>query len=104
MTFYDRCEMLANEKKIPFSEIASQAGVTGSAITSWKKNDSFPKADVAVKVAKCLNTSVEYLVTGKEGDADLSPEEMEVVQIFRSIPETFKIMTRDVLLDIAKDR
>jgi transcriptional regulator with XRE-family HTH domain len=33
-------------------------------ISDWKKNGSYPYADIAVKIAKILNTTVEYLVTG----------------------------------------
>lgn len=32
----------------------------------WTRRNTVPAADIAVKIADCLGTSVEYLVTGKE--------------------------------------
>lgn len=48
-------------------EVAEKAGIKAGSLSNYlKENSSVPSADVAVKIAKALNVSVEYLVTGKE--------------------------------------
>ena len=49
-------------------ELAAKAGVHSGSISNYlKENSSIPAADVAVKLAKALHVSVEYLVTGEDG-------------------------------------
>lgn len=40
------------------------AGFSPSNISKGKRENSFPSAETAVEIAKILNTTVEYLVTG----------------------------------------
>lgn len=48
-------------------EVASRAGITKRALDSYVGSQaSMPSAEVAVKIAKVLGVSVEYLVTGNE--------------------------------------
>lgn len=48
-------------------EVAEKAEIKAGSLSNYlKANSSIPAADVAVKIAKALNVSVEYLVTGKE--------------------------------------
>lgn len=82
--FYKRCEAIANSKNLSFYKIAKEINVTGATITGWKKG-SLPKADIAVKIAKILDVSVEYLVTGKESNYELTPDEIDVLHIYRTI-------------------
>lgn len=100
MTFYERCEAIAEKKKLSFNEIGRKVGVSGAAITGWK-NGSFPKADVIVKVAKLLETSVEYLVTGQDNDYSILPEELEIIQLYRKIQPTLKSAAKEQLSSLA---
>lgn len=48
-------------------EVAAKAGITKRALDSYVGSQNcMPSADIAVKLAKALNVSVEYLVTGKD--------------------------------------
>jgi transcriptional regulator with XRE-family HTH domain len=48
-------------------ELAVKAGVNKRAIDTYvRTNSSMPPADTAVKIAKALGVTVEYLVTGEE--------------------------------------
>ncbi|MDR2741358.1 MAG: helix-turn-helix domain containing protein [Treponema sp.] len=40
--------------------------VKQSTLSTWRSKKKFPRADMAVKIAKALDTTVEYLVTGEE--------------------------------------
>ena len=46
-------------------ELASAIGISYNTLQSWITKDRLPDAGQALKIAKQLNTSVEYLVTGK---------------------------------------
>ena len=48
-------------------ELAAKAGINKRAIDTYvRTNSSMPPADTAVKIAKALGVTVEYLVTGKD--------------------------------------
>jgi len=48
-------------------ELATASGVNKRAIDTYvRTNSSMPPADTAVKIAKALGVTVEYLVTGEE--------------------------------------
>ncbi len=57
-----------------------------STISNWIKRRTVPSADTAVKVAKFLGVSVEWLVTGRDAVSEtFSREEVEVVRKWRAI-------------------
>jgi len=65
-TFAERLERLIKEKKLTQISVADTVGIRRPTISDWKKNGSYPPADIAVKIAMLLGVSVEYLVTGVE--------------------------------------
>jgi transcriptional regulator with XRE-family HTH domain len=46
-------------------ELASAIGISYNTLQSWITKDRLPDAEQALKIAKELNTTIEYLVTGK---------------------------------------
>ena len=48
-------------------ELATAISESYNTMQTWIKNDRYPDANQAVKIAAVLKTSVEYLVTGKAG-------------------------------------
>jgi transcriptional regulator with XRE-family HTH domain len=84
MTFMDRLEAKIRENKTTQKEAAEFAGLTGAAITEWKKDKTIPRADVAIKIAEYLNVSVYWLITGKESKfAGIHKDEMDLIEGFR---------------------
>ena len=62
-------------------ELAAKAGINKRAIDTYvRTNSSMPPADTAVKIAKALGVTVEYLVSGEE-----SPISKEVNTLTRNI-------------------
>ena len=62
-------------------ELATASGVNKRAIDTYvRTNSSMPPADTAVKIAKALGVTVEYLVTGEEPSIN-----NEVSRLTRSI-------------------
>lgn len=58
--------------------LAEKVGITASNIGKGQKQGSCPSAETAVKIAKVLDVSVEYLVTGKKSAPKNSLQESEV--------------------------
>ena len=62
-------------------ELAALSGVHKRAIDTYvRSNSSMPPADTAVKIAKVLGVTVEYLVTGEDSSVP-----SEVSRLTRSI-------------------
>jgi len=48
--------------------LCNEIAVSSGTMSSWITHDRLPKADLAVRIAKALGVSVEYLVTGDDED------------------------------------
>ena len=66
MNFSERLEDLLKKEGKTKVEVANFAGITTQTFYDWKKKGAVPNADTAVKIAKYLDTSVEYLITGED--------------------------------------
>ena len=64
MTFWERVEKALSENKITEAELSRRIGFTQAGISGWKTRGTIPRADIALKTAQVLNTSVDYLVNG----------------------------------------
>ncbi|MDE5898167.1 MAG: helix-turn-helix domain-containing protein [Treponemataceae bacterium] len=85
-------------------ELAAAAGISKRTLDNYlREKGNIPPADVAVKIAKALNVSVEYLVTGEQDEtrrteeraaerilAGLAPREVSILSgiadVFRAHP------------------
>lgn len=64
---YTRIEELLKAQHKTQKALVESVGIGfPQAYTTAKARNTMPKADIAVKIAQYLNTTVEYLVTGKE--------------------------------------
>lgn len=73
--FWTRTERLAEDLNIGVEELWKMIGVSRNTGHGWKMYNRIPSAEYAVKIAKALGTTVEYLVTGEE--LPLSEETIE---------------------------
>ena len=84
-------------------EVAAKAEITKRALDSYVSSQScMPSADVAVRLAKALHTSVEYLVTGETDSAQPTTNkenERHLLHIYSSLPTS----QRTLLLSVAND-
>jgi len=73
--FWARYKKLS-KKDLP---VVAATGIRSSTLSTWKSKKKYPRADDACKIAKTLNTTVEYLVTGEEtADTICSPAVNEI--------------------------
>jgi transcriptional regulator with XRE-family HTH domain len=69
MDFYSRVKQLARERKgQTVQEFILSLGISLDSYYTMKKSGNLPRADDAVTIARSLDVSVEYLVTGTRPD------------------------------------
>jgi transcriptional regulator with XRE-family HTH domain len=82
-----RLDTLLINKKEKRKAVCDYAGISTQTITDWTKRGSIPAADTLYKIAKYLGTSVEYLLTEKDG---LSEDERDLLVAFSLLDESGK--------------
>jgi transcriptional regulator with XRE-family HTH domain len=93
--FWDRYGDLV-KKDLP---VILRTQVKQSTLSTWRSKKKFPRADMAVKIAKALNTSVEYLVTGEGQEHPVyTPWTTAVAQKVEQLNEAGK----KIVFDVAK--
>lgn len=99
-TFIERLERLLVQKNLQRKDLAQFCNISLNGISTWKITGTIPRADIAIKIAKFLNVSVEYLINGELQNIDtsdklafqvscLSPEKREVIQTLIKALEVF---------------
>lgn len=66
MTIIERIFETMTEKDIKQIDLANAINKNKSQITSWKQRNCDPPADLIPDIAKLLNVSIEYIMTGNE--------------------------------------
>lgn len=98
----DRIDLLLNERGIKRAELCRATGIGDSTVRTWIARAAMPSAEAAFKVAQYFGVTVEYLLTGKNpSDASelyISPEESELIDIYRSLMKKDK----DILIGVAQ--
>jgi transcriptional regulator with XRE-family HTH domain len=87
MDFWNRIQDEIDRGKTTYAYIAKQIGKTESTVSGWHrgKKKIIPPANLAVKIAQVLNTTVEYLVTGNPPVPGISPEALRIAQNFDNL-------------------
>ena len=62
MKFIERIEAMGVQRK----SISRDLGIPEQTISNWKTRDKAPKSEELFKIAKYLNVSMEWLLTGEE--------------------------------------
>lgn len=65
-SFWSRVNALIKEQDSTQELICSQTGISINTLRGWVSKSVLPRADEAVKIARALNTTVEFLVTGED--------------------------------------
>lgn len=92
MNFWERVENLIEQKGINKKTLAAEAGIDSSNISKGLKSGGSPSADTAVRIAKFLDTSVEYLVTGN--DSQLSESRIKQLDTLLRYAKTVKTLDK----------
>ena len=94
--FWKRYDAISGGKDNP---VIVKPGIKQPTLSTWKTREIFPRADAATRIANSLNTSVEYLVTGKEKIySSHTPAALEIARASDKLNEDGK----RIVLDVAK--
>lgn len=102
MTFRERLREQIEYCGLLDKEVASRAGITKRAIDSYVGSEAcMPSAEVAVRLAKVLGVSVEYLVLGTESEKLDVTSNSNAAKLMKHF---FQLSTRDqsLLLSFAE--
>ena len=72
--FWKRVKILLNEKHLKQETLADDIGVGYNNVKQWMFHERFPPVYDVLKIAKTLNTSIEYLVNGEENKSLADPD------------------------------
>ncbi len=83
--FYTRLQQLCEAHGTNVTNMLKDLGLSTGCTGNWKKGQ-IPKGDILLKISEYLDTSIDYIITGKYRD-DLDSDERRLVAIYRSVPE-----------------
>ncbi|GHV86274.1 transcriptional regulator [Spirochaetia bacterium] len=96
MGFKENLKSELSYRDMRVKELAALAGISKHTLDNYLNVRGYmPSADVAVKIAKVLEVSVEYLVTGENEQQDktpLGPEVRTLVQNFKQLDKNDRQM------------
>lgn len=81
---YEIFEQLLMSYGITAYRFCKETGISQSTISTWKKKNNLINPSIGQKIASYFNVSLEYLMTGKDSDAEehyyLNEETREMAQ------------------------
>ena len=104
MNFWDRVNDLLDKKDITKKELADKVHIDPSTISKGSKENRVPSADTAVLIAQFLDTSVEYLVTGKNSVRQEINElyrHASIIKKFDKLPQEIKPSIELLISDLS---
>ena len=91
----DRISQLLKETGYTQKEFALMCGVTEAAMCRYLKNEREPKIEVVANMATALNTTVEYLISGKKDETNFE-------DVYRLVARSTITMSNDDKLKLIK--
>lgn len=88
--FWENFMNVCNERGLKPTPVIKAAGLASSSIARWQ-GGAAPNGDSLINLAKYLNCSIDYLLTGsdfqKAGSKEVTHEEMKMLEMYRCLPE-----------------
>lgn len=97
-TLGERITILLNEKHILQKDLAIMIGVTESALSRYINNEREPKIEVLANLATALETTVDYLTTGKKPETDFDEIYRLVARSSYSLTESQKMQIIEAVM------
>ena len=103
-TFYETVNRICREKGTTATTVLKAIGASTGNVSKWK-NGSIPNIDLALRFARYLGITLDYLVTGEDvysaplpvPESGLSSDDAEWLSIIRGIPAEKQEMCKDFL-------
>lgn len=96
---YERYCQLRDAKHVKDADVARNTGIPKSTFSDWKSGKSTPKQDKLKKIAKYLEVSLEFLMTGSDNkysddDAILDVQISEDFELKEAIKKYYSLDDR----------
>lgn len=92
MEIIERIYELLEQKDKRAYELCQKLNIRTSTMSTWKARKSDPPAKYMKTISDFLDVSLDYLLTGQEAPTrkTTTPEEDDLLELFRSLPEQKK--------------
>lgn len=99
---YERYCILRDLKGFTDAEISRICDFSKSTLSDWKSGKGTPKTDKLILIARCLGTTVEYLMTGEKPEIPgFEPEHLELIELYSKLKEEQKSAVLNLLRSFA---
>lgn len=107
MIFIERLKQLREAKNLTQLRLAMELNVSQETISGYEIGKAVPPADMLVKLADTLDTSVDYILGRTDikstlRASELSEQEAEILTILRKQPEDKRIFVFDLIKGLEK--
>ena len=79
----ERIESQRKKLNLSQKELCQKCNIIDTTYSSWKNRNRLPSAEDIMQLAKILNTSVEWLITGKDSGT-ATPEEQQLLNYYNT--------------------
>lgn len=99
---YERYCVLRDLKGFTDAEISRICDFSKSTLSDWKSGKGTPKTDKLILIARCLGTTVEYLMTGEKPEIPgFEPEHLELIELYSKLKTEQKSAVLNLLRSFA---
>lgn len=99
---YEKFEELLGIKGYTAADVTRITGISSTVFSEWKKGKSTPKTDKLILIARCLGTTVEYLMTGEKPEIPgFEPEHLELIELYSQLKTEQKSAVINLLRSFA---
>lgn len=107
MIFIERLKQLREAKHLTQLRLAMELNVSQETISGYEIGKAVPPAEMLVKLADTLDTSVDYILGRTDikstlRASELSEQEAEILTILRKQPEDKRIFVYDLIKGLEK--
>jgi transcriptional regulator with XRE-family HTH domain len=104
LDFWERLDKEIDERSNRKTAMAA-AGVALNSVSTWKTRKTVPAADVLYAIARALNVTVEYLLTGTDAVDPWLREQRQLIADLKALtPEQLTMVADQVAATAARNR
>lgn len=85
-----RLRTLRKKQNLTQKELEKMTGISSGNISSYESDRFLPSAQALIGLSEALECSADYILTGKYTNASLKPEEFELLEHYRILPDEEK--------------
>lgn len=101
----ERLKIAIKQSKYSQKELSAILQISEDSITRYIKQKQSPKIDTLLEICNVLNISIIWLLTGEENKTtSLTPNEQELLTLFKELPEREQIKVIGIVEDRLKSQ